>query len=440
MTMTATIANTGQGLLAKLISLKKQGEYLQALECAKEIADKNLVVPEVLYQISEIYYYLKDDQRAFHYIQGYQKYEPRNLRIPLFNMLMRFRKHDKKGALELFKEFFTLNLQVATEAELERLDEVLEIYQRNFKSSKLLREAPLYGKYQKWRRKMLKLQQNSVAVETEAATICNNEAGAQDNASSKNIEEPVSPHVSNIEHSGDELKTQQVRELISKILRPMPTAIDRPVEELVRRPENPAEDARKTAEVRALMTTLLANAQEEQTLAKITDEEHSPVEVVDTSTLEEQIAEDDSLIEDNSPEQNDDGASDGSSAKDMAVLQDSIEHIWEEQCIDDDDADIILKYTASEVTKVIDSIVLSYNKKVQLYNIIAGLFYRNEFLEEAVFLLRQALLMDDEDDLILKNLGYVLSRLGEKDAATIVLQDIPELDFMVQDMLVLLNK
>lgn len=49
--------------------------------------------------------------------------------------------------------------------------------------------------------------------------------------------------------------------------------------------------------------------------------------------------------------------------------------------------------------------------------------------------MRQALLLDDENDFILKNLGYLLCQNGEYPNALVVLKDIKHKDFAVLDLI-----
>ena len=56
-------------------------------------------------------------------------------------------------------------------------------------------------------------------------------------------------------------------------------------------------------------------------------------------------------------------------------------------------------------------------------------------LKTALYLLRQALLLDDENEIVLKNLGYLLYKNGEYKAASSVLEDITVKDFAVSDLI-----
>lgn len=116
-------------------------------------------------------------------------------------------------------------------------------------------------------------------------------------------------------------------------------------------------------------------------------------------------------------------------------LAKTIEHVWDMQRANDDDTAALLEAKAEKISECIFCQVLSYKKKLWLFNCIAGVFYYHDRLDAAVHLLRQALLLDDEDGLILKNLGYLLCKKGEYSAAKAALGDIGVKDFATQDLI-----
>ena len=113
----------------------------------------------------------------------------------------------------------------------------------------------------------------------------------------------------------------------------------------------------------------------------------------------------------------------------------TIDHVWEMQRANDDDTAALLEANAEKISECIFCLVLSYKKKLWLFNYIAGIFYYHDRIDAAVHLLRQALLLDDEDSLILKNLGYLLCKKGEYSAAKAALGDIAVKDFATQDLI-----
>lgn len=112
-----------------------------------------------------------------------------------------------------------------------------------------------------------------------------------------------------------------------------------------------------------------------------------------------------------------------------------ISRIWDMQSANQEDAANILRSSAEEISSAVLSQVLSYKKKVWLFNYLADLFRQHNNLKNALFLLRQALLLDDENDVILKNLGYLLCQNGEYQAALATLEDISVKDFAVSDLI-----
>ena len=121
--------------------------------------------------------------------------------------------------------------------------------------------------------------------------------------------------------------------------------------------------------------------------------------------------------------------------KDSYKLAKTIEHVWEMQHAGDSDAAALLEAKAEKISECIFCLVLSYKKKLWLFNYIAGIFYYHDHIDAAVHLLRQAMLLDDENSLILKNLGYLLCKKGEYSAAKAALGDIAVKDFATQDLI-----
>ena len=116
-------------------------------------------------------------------------------------------------------------------------------------------------------------------------------------------------------------------------------------------------------------------------------------------------------------------------------LNSLLNHIWDMQSVNQEDTQKILNSSAEEITSAIMKQVLSYKKKIWLFNYLADVFRKHNNLNSALFLLRQALLLDDENDIILKNLGYLLCQNGEYKAALNTLEDIAVKDFAVLDLI-----
>ncbi len=117
------------------------------------------------------------------------------------------------------------------------------------------------------------------------------------------------------------------------------------------------------------------------------------------------------------------------------ALQNTINQIWDMQIANKENISTILATPCEQVSQCIMSQVLSYKKKIWLFNYLADIFRTHNNLQSAIFLLRQALLLDDENDFILKNLGYLLCQNGEYPNALVVLKDIKHKDFAVLDLI-----
>lgn len=117
------------------------------------------------------------------------------------------------------------------------------------------------------------------------------------------------------------------------------------------------------------------------------------------------------------------------------ALQNTINQIWDMQIANKENISTILATPCEQVSQCIMSQVLSYKKKIWLFNYLADIFRTHNNLQSAIFLLRQALLLDDENDFILKNLGYLLCQNSEYPNALVVLKDIKHKDFAVLDLI-----
>ena len=113
----------------------------------------------------------------------------------------------------------------------------------------------------------------------------------------------------------------------------------------------------------------------------------------------------------------------------------AVKQIWDDHKANAQTTKVILQTPEELINRTILNQVLSYKKKLWLYNYIATIFYQQQQLKPAIYLLRQALLLDDENELILKNLGYLLYKQGEKATAKATLSDIANPDFMIMDLI-----
>lgn len=116
-------------------------------------------------------------------------------------------------------------------------------------------------------------------------------------------------------------------------------------------------------------------------------------------------------------------------------LQQTINHIWDLQHASDEDINILLANNAPKISECIMTQVLAYTKKLWLFNYIANIFRIHNDLNSAIYLLRQALLLDDENDLILANLGYLLYLNQDYVNALNTLNDIKIKDFATLDLI-----
>ncbi|MDQ0205145.1 tetratricopeptide repeat protein [Pectinatus haikarae] len=103
--------------------------------------------------------------------------------------------------------------------------------------------------------------------------------------------------------------------------------------------------------------------------------------------------------------------------------------------ISDKDFAFVMRYPSAVITEGVNSLHISLTKKILLYNYIAASYYENNRFSDAIKILQEALAIDDQDDLILKNIGFVFFEQGDKGKAKIALQAVKNKDFMLCDLL-----
>ena len=70
------------------------------------------------------------------------------------------------------------------------------------------------------------------------------------------------------------------------------------------------------------------------------------------------------------------------------------------QAVNQEDTKNILNYSAEDIGNAVMQQVLSYKKKIWLFNYLADIFRSHNNLKTALYLLRQALLLDDENEIV----------------------------------------
>ncbi len=110
------------------------------------------------------------------------------------------------------------------------------------------------------------------------------------------------------------------------------------------------------------------------------------------------------------------------------------------ESISDKEVDYLIQHNASGLIGAIDSLSVSLNKKILTDNFIAAAYYEKGKPDEAILLLKAALNIDDQNDLILKNIGFIFWTQGDRRKAQISLQAVEHKDFMVCDILKKCNK
>lgn len=109
--------------------------------------------------------------------------------------------------------------------------------------------------------------------------------------------------------------------------------------------------------------------------------------------------------------------------------------ILKQEQIADKEVDIAINQEKEVVAEAIMAYQTSLVNKIALYNYFSYAKFKLDALTDSIYYLKQALLIDDQNDLVLKNLGFVLSKNNEQSAAKEYLQKVQNKDFMVLDLL-----
>lgn len=304
-TNTTTEKSLKDILWEEIHQFKTKKLYAEALSCFSTIFERKYADNYTFYELADIYFLMNDYTRSLKWIQKFQTAEPKNCKGFLLKAQVFLQQGKKEEVLNIINQLFSQKIEITSEEDYQRLDNIINRLKKIFKADKLARRCPLLNDYQRKRRHILK---NTQQVD-------------------KEITQSVQP----VQIEGTIMPTQNM-------------------------PSNPQ------------LTTLL-------------------------------------------------------------------NHIWDMQSANQEDTQKILNSSAEEITSAIMKQVLSYKKKIWLFNYLADIFRKHNNLNSALFLLRQALLLDDENDIILKNLGYLLCQNGEYKAALATLEDIAVKDFAVLDLI-----
>ena len=108
--------------------------------------------------------------------------------------------------------------------------------------------------------------------------------------------------------------------------------------------------------------------------------------------------------------------------------------INQEQIVDKE-VEIAISIDKEVVSAAIMAYQTSLVNKIALYNYFSYAKFKLEALVDSIYYLQQALLIDDQNDMLLKNLGFALYKNNQKLEAKEYLQKVQNKDFMVLDLL-----
>ena len=103
--------------------------------------------------------------------------------------------------------------------------------------------------------------------------------------------------------------------------------------------------------------------------------------------------------------------------------------------IADSEVDEIIKVSRDNISEEIMKFEASLVSKIALYNYFSFMQFKLNNFENSIYYLKQALIIDDQNDMLLKNIGFVLFKNNQIVEAKEYLQKVKNKDFMVLDLI-----
>ena len=116
-------------------------------------------------------------------------------------------------------------------------------------------------------------------------------------------------------------------------------------------------------------------------------------------------------------------------------INDYLRKILVQEEIADSEVDEIIKVSRDDISEEIMKFEASLVSKIALYNYFSFMQFKLNNFENSIYYLKQALIIDDQNDMLLKNIGFVLFKNNQIVEAKEYLQKVKNKDFMVLDLI-----
>ena len=116
-------------------------------------------------------------------------------------------------------------------------------------------------------------------------------------------------------------------------------------------------------------------------------------------------------------------------------INDYLRKILVQEEIADSEVDEIIKVSRDNISEEIMKFEASLVSKIALYNYFSFMQFKLDNFENSIYYLKQALIIDDQNDMLLKNIGFALYKNNQIVEAKEYLQKVQNKDFMVLDLL-----
>ena len=116
-------------------------------------------------------------------------------------------------------------------------------------------------------------------------------------------------------------------------------------------------------------------------------------------------------------------------------INDYLRKILVQEEIADSEVDEIIKVSRDNISEEIMKFEASLVSKIALYNYFSFMQFKLNNFENSIYYLKQALIIDDQNDMLLKNIGFVLFKNNQIVEAKEYLQKVKNKDFMVLDLI-----
>ena len=116
-------------------------------------------------------------------------------------------------------------------------------------------------------------------------------------------------------------------------------------------------------------------------------------------------------------------------------INDYLRKILAQEEIADSEVDEIIKVSRDNISEEIMKFEASLVSKIALYNYFSFMQFKLDNFENSIYYLKQALIIDDQNDMLLKNIGFALFKNNQMVESKEYLQKVKNKDFMVLDLI-----